>query len=70
MLLLSGPKTWFGHDSSLQATVVDKSVTRGQNVDSWRDGGEPLDIEGHRGNVMGYWDANRCGNGWDGEGAS
>ncbi|KAG9199589.1 hypothetical protein G6514_008351 [Epicoccum nigrum] len=35
------------------------------NVAFWRDGGEPLDIEGHRENVMDYHDPNESGNGWD-----
>lgn len=31
----------------------------------WRDDGEPLNIEGHRENMMDYHDPNESGNGWD-----
>lgn len=36
-----------------------------QNVASWRDGGEPLDIENLRENLMDYLDFNQPSNGWD-----
>lgn len=35
------------------------------NVAFWRDGGEPLDIEDQRENVLDYQDSNGSGNGWD-----
>ncbi|KAF1364348.1 hypothetical protein EJ07DRAFT_99323 [Lizonia empirigonia] len=47
-----------------------KAFEVGQNVASWKDGGEPLDIEGRRGNVVDYRDANQSGDGWDDEGTS
>lgn len=36
-----------------------------QNVAYWRDGGEPLDIENLRENLMDYVDSSRSGDGWD-----
>ncbi|KAF9695322.1 hypothetical protein EKO04_007091 [Ascochyta lentis] len=54
----------------LHRRVRCKAFEVGQNVASWKDGGEPLDIEGQRENVMNYRDANQSGNGWDDEGTS
>ncbi|USP75587.1 uncharacterized protein yc1106_02861 [Curvularia clavata] len=49
----------------LHKRVRCKASDVGQNTAFWRDGGEPLDIENLRENVMDYLDSNRSGNGWD-----
>lgn len=49
----------------LHKRVRCKASDVGRNVAFWRDGGEPLDIENQRENVMDYRDLNQSGNGWD-----
>jgi hypothetical protein len=49
----------------LHKRVRSKASDVGLNVAFWRDGGEPLDIEDRRENVMYYRDLNQSGNGWD-----
>lgn len=52
---------------ALHKRVRCKAGDVGQNVAFWRDGGEPLDIENRRDNVMDYQDTNQSGDGWDDE---
>lgn len=42
-----------------------KAFEVGQNVASWNEGGEPLDLVGAGESEVYYRDANRSGNGWD-----
>lgn len=42
-----------------------KAFEVGQNVASWKDDGEPLDLLGSGQNTVYYRDANRSGDGWD-----
>lgn len=51
----------------LHKRVRCKASEVGQNVAFWKDGGEPLDIETRKENVIEYRDANQSGNGWDDE---
>ncbi|KAJ8117950.1 hypothetical protein OPT61_g990 [Boeremia exigua] len=49
----------------LHKRVRCKASDVGQNVALWKDGGEPLDIESQKENVMDYQDPSQSGNGWD-----
>ncbi|KAH6638060.1 hypothetical protein C7974DRAFT_390779 [Boeremia exigua] len=49
----------------LHKRVRCKASDVGQNVAFWRDGGEPLDIDNTRENVIDYRDPNQSGSGWD-----
>jgi len=49
----------------LHMRVKCKASLVGENVTFWNDGGEPLDIENKRENLMDYLDPNQSGDGWD-----
>jgi hypothetical protein len=46
-----------------------KAYDTALRVTSWRDDGEPLDLEGGI-NIVDYWDMNGSGDGWDDDAAS
>jgi hypothetical protein len=49
----------------LHKRVRCKASLVGENVTSWKDGGEPLDIEDRKEDLVDYLDPNQSGDGWD-----